>query len=72
VRPGLTGLAQVSGRNLLTWDKRLAVDVEYVKKITFCKDFKIVMKTFVTVFKRSGISDGKSSTMVNLIEERTK
>ncbi len=72
VRPGLTGLAQVSGRNLLTWDKRLAVDAEYVKKITFCKDFKIIMKTFVTVFKRSGISDGKSSTMVNLIEERTR
>ena len=72
VRPGLTGLAQVSGRNLLTWNKRLATDVEYVEHITFSGDVKIIFRTVGAVFKRAGISDGKSSTMTNLIEERTK
>lgn len=72
VRPGLTGLAQVSGRNLLTWNKRLATDVEYVEHITFFGDIKIIFRTVGAVFRRAGISDGKSSTMTNLIEERTK
>ena len=45
VRPGLTGLAQVSGRNNLGWDERLSLDSKYVKKITFCNDFIIIIKT---------------------------
>ena len=47
VRPGLTGLAQVSGRNYLAWDKRLAKDVEYVNHISFIMDFRIIIKTCI-------------------------
>ena len=72
VRPGLTGLAQVKGRNLVAWNKRLALDVQYVKKVSLRLDIKIIFATIVVVFKRSGISDGKSLTMTNLIKERVK
>ncbi|MBO4812875.1 sugar transferase [Candidatus Saccharibacteria bacterium] len=71
VRPGLSGLSQVNGRNLLGWDDRLAMDIEYVKKVSFLQDFKIVFSTFVVVFKRSGISDGESATMKTLVQERS-
>lgn len=70
VRPGLTGLAQVSGRNLLNWNKRFRTDLDYVDNITFMGDVKIVLKTVVTVFKREGISDDKTSTMTFLFNER--
>ena len=57
VRPGLSGYAQVNGRNYLKWDKRLALDVEYVNKITFAGDFKIVLKTIKKVFcNKTGIN----------------
>lgn len=56
VRPGLTGLAQVNGRNLVRWDQRLAYDVEYVNKITFIGDVKIVLKTIKKVFCRADIA----------------
>ena len=72
VRPGLTGLAQVKGRNLVAWDKRLRMDVQYVKNMSLWQDIKILFATLVVVFKRSGISDGKSLTMTNLIKERRK
>ena len=72
VRPGLTGLAQVSGRNLVGWGKKFELDVEYSKDITFLGDLKIILNTIPIVFKRSGISDNKSSTMTNLIQERRK
>lgn len=55
VRPGLTGLAQISGRNLVNWDERFAYDVKYVKRITFLEDVKIVLSTIREVFKRTGI-----------------
>lgn len=55
VRPGLTGYAQVHGRNSLTWDERLALDVYYVDHITFFQDFKIVLDTVKTVLKHKGI-----------------
>lgn len=55
VRPGLTGLAQVNGRNNLNWDKRLALDVEYAQNITFMKDISILIKTVQTVLSRSDI-----------------
>lgn len=71
VRPGLTGLAQVSGRNLVNWDERFKLDVEYAKHITFRQDLKIILATVVIVFKRSGITDGKSQTATTLIQERT-
>ena len=72
VRPGLTGLAQVSGRNLLSWDDKLKIDIDYVKKITFIKDVKIILKTIVTVFKREGINNTNSATMTFLYDEREK
>lgn len=49
VKPGITGLAQVSGRNNLTWDERIEYDVEYVKEKTFIKDIIILLKTFIRV-----------------------
>ena len=63
-RPGLTGLAQISGRNNLTWDERFAYDLQYVKKITFLKDTAIFFRTFAKVFKRSDIAtDGMATSM---------
>ncbi|MEY8460650.1 sugar transferase [Eggerthellaceae bacterium 24-137] len=55
VRGGITGLAQVNGRSLLRWSERFAMDVEYVKKITFLGDLKILFLTFYKVFKRDDI-----------------
>lgn len=55
VRPGITGLAQVNGRNNLSWDKRLEMDVEYVENISFIDDMKIIIKTFEKVLKREDI-----------------
>ena len=60
VRPGLTGLAQVSGRNALRWDIKLAYDLEYIRDITFLNDCRILWRTVTTVFKREGIgADGE-------------
>lgn len=72
VRPGLTGLAQVNGRNLLNWDERFKKDVEYVKNITFVGDIKIILDTIKVVLKREGITDNKSATMTYLYNERKK
>ena len=55
VRPGLTGLAQINGRNALDWGERFACDIEYVNNITFINDMKIFLKTFVKVFKKDDI-----------------
>lgn len=64
VRPGLTGLAQVNGRNLLSWDEKFQMDVEYVDHITFWGDVKIMLDTAVKAFvKREGISSENSATM---------
>ena len=72
VRPGLTGLAQVNGRNLLNWDDRFKKDLEYVNNITFKNDVKIVIDTVKTVLKKEGITDNKTVTMTYLWEERSK
>ena len=63
MRPGLTGLAQVNGRNDTTWEARLNYDVEYVKNVTFVNDIKIIWKTFKLVFTRKGVSAQNSVTM---------
>jgi len=63
VRPGLTGYAQVTGRNSLSWEERLEEDVEYVEHITFLGDLKILLGTVKVVLKREGISSKTSSTM---------
>lgn len=63
VRPGLTGLAQVSGRNLLSWEERFALDVQYVRNISFAEDVKILIKTITTVLSSEGVSSETCDTM---------
>lgn len=63
VRPGLTGLAQVNGRNAITWEKKFEYDVEYVRKLSFALDARIFMDTVRAVLKREGISSETSATM---------
>lgn len=63
VRPGLTGLAQVNGRNAISWEEKFKYDVKYVNKISLFNDIKIILMTVVKVFKRSGISSDTSVTM---------
>ncbi len=63
VRPGLSGLAQVSGRNAISWEDRFNLDVEYIDKISFKEDIKIIFTTIKKVFERDGISSETSVTM---------
>ena len=63
VRPGLTGLAQINGRNAITWEKKFEYDVEYVNKLSFALDVRIFMGTVRAVLKREGISGENSATM---------
>lgn len=63
VRPGLTGYAQVHGRNLLSWEDKFDKDVYYVDHISFLGDWKIIVQTIGNVLKREGISSGTSDTM---------
>lgn len=63
VRPGLTGLAQVHGRNLLSWEDKFAYDVLYTETLSLCTDIRIVLLTVKTVLSRQGISSETSSTM---------
>ncbi len=63
VRPGFTGLAQVNGRNALSWEEKFAYDVKYVDKVTFIGDFRIILQTIGTVLKREGISAEGEATM---------
>ena len=63
VRPGLTGLAQINGRNAITWEKKFEYDVEYVNKLSFALDVRIFMGTVWAVLKREGISGENSATM---------
>lgn len=63
VRPGFTGLAQVHGRNAISWKEKFDWDVKYVDKITFCGDWKIILMTFKTVLKKEGISAKGEATM---------
>ena len=63
VRPGFTGLAQVNGRNAISWEDKFNWDVKYVDNISFAGDWKIIFKTVFTVLKREGISSETSATM---------
>lgn len=57
VRPGLSGLAQINGRNAITWEDKFKWDLEYINKINFINDLKIIMATFFKVFGRSESSE---------------
>ncbi len=63
VRPGLTGQAQINGRNTISWEEKFRMDVEYVDHITFLGDLKIIWGTVAKVLKRSDISSSTSETM---------
>ncbi len=63
VRPGFTGLAQVNGRNSISWEEKFEWDIKYVEKVTFIEDLKIVFRTIKTVFMREGISSATAVTM---------
>lgn len=62
VRPGLTGLAQISGRNLLDWEDKFLLDVKYVDRMTFIGDVKIIFNTVKKILKREGICSDNSET----------
>lgn len=63
IRPGITGWAQINGRNAISWGKRFELDVWYVDNVSFATDCKIVLETVRKVFKREGISSETSATM---------
>jgi lipopolysaccharide/colanic/teichoic acid biosynthesis glycosyltransferase len=63
VKPGITGWAQVNGRNAISWEQKFAYDVWYVDNVSLSLDVKILLKTIQKVFKREGISSNSSATM---------
>lgn len=63
VRPGLSGYAQVNGRNSISWEDKFDLDVQYVDNVIFINDVKIIMLTLKKVFVKDGISSGSSVTM---------
>ena len=71
VRPGLTGLAQINGRNTLTWEQKFAYDLEYVQHISFCEDIKILFSTVGKVLNRSGVQVNTQSGEGNLAKIRS-
>ena len=63
VRPGLSGLAQISGRNAISWEDKFSLDVEYVDNVSFIGDWKIIFSTIKKVFVREGINSKTAATM---------
>ncbi|WP_419958028.1 sugar transferase [Psychrobacillus psychrotolerans] len=63
VRPGLSGLAQISGRNAISWEDKFSLDVEYVANVSFIGDWKIILLTIKKVFVREGINSETAATM---------
>lgn len=70
VRPGLSGLAQVNGRNFIDWDHRLALDVQYVNRITFVGDLRIIFQTALKFVKKEDVAVDTNKVEPNLAEER--
>ena len=70
VRPGLSGWAQIHGRNYVSWDERLALDIEYVNKITFSRDVSVVFNSFLQAVKHEDIAVDTNSVEPNFAEER--
>lgn len=63
VKPGLTGLAQINGRNAIDWEKKFDYDLEYIEKESFIFDLAIILKTMISVFKKEGITQQNNATM---------
>lgn len=63
VRPGLSGLAQINGRNAISWEEKFNLDIEYVEKVEFIEDWKIILLTIKKVFVREGINSETAATM---------
>ncbi len=72
VRPGLTGLAQVNGRNAISWESRFKYDLEYVSSITLLGDIKILLKTVLKVFQREGINQAEQRPVSLHVERQQK
>lgn len=72
VRPGLTGLAQINGRNLVSWEQRFDFDVNYVENVSFLNDCKIILGTITAVLKSEGISSETAATMEEFYGSNTK
>lgn len=72
VRPGLTGLAQVNGRNAVNWPERFLYDIEYVENVSFMLDLKIIFKTIYTVLKRSDVTVRGTAEVIDFDEFRKK
>lgn len=72
VRPGLTGYAQVRGRNAISWEEKFEYDIEYVNHITFVGDIKIILETVKAVFGREGITSETSATMEEFMGSEEK
>jgi lipopolysaccharide/colanic/teichoic acid biosynthesis glycosyltransferase len=72
IRPGLTGLAQINGRNAISWEEKFAYDIDYVNNVTLWGDIKIIFGTVGSVFKRSGISSETSETMEEFLGSTAK
>lgn len=63
VKPGITGLAQINGRNSISWEEKFEYDVQYVEHLSFREDIRILFETVFTVFRREGINSEHSATM---------
>ena len=70
VRPGLSGLAQISGRNGLSWEQKFQLDLEYIRTISFMGDVKIIFGTIMKVLKREGIGQGEEAPTSLSVERR--
>lgn len=70
VRPGLTGLAQVNGRNTISWEEKLKYDTKYIKEISFYSDLKIIFKTIKKTIKREDILMGNEFVVGKFIDQR--
>jgi lipopolysaccharide/colanic/teichoic acid biosynthesis glycosyltransferase len=70
VRPGITGLAQVNGRNNLNWDERLKMDIDYIDNWSLWLDIKIIFKTILVVIKRDGVKTDGHATFLRLDDYR--
>lgn len=72
VRPGLTGLAQVNGRNSISWDDKLKYDIQYIKDISFYNDLKIILKTIKKTINREDVLVGNEFRAGNFVAQRKR